>query len=223
VPTPHVARRSAWSGGGHAIYAVDVRDAAGLRAAGSDFLDRGGAPDVVIANAGVSVGVLTEFADDLPVFRELLETNVLGAVHTFQPFVAAMRGERRGSLVGIGSVAAVRGLPGGGAYSASKAALLRYLESLRVELRGSGVAVTAVCPGFIRTPLTARNPYRMPFMMEVDDAARRAVRVIDSKRSQATIPWQMALTTLLLAHLPNAVYDALFARRARKPRRGSDS
>ena len=148
-----------------AIYAGDVRDAQALARAGGDFLARFGAPDVVIANAGVSRGTVTDFAEDMPAFAEVLDTNVLGIVHTFQPFIAAMRAARRGALVGIASVAGFRGLPGSGAYSASKAAAITYLESLRVELRGSGIAVVTVCPGYIATPMTAGNPYRMPFLM----------------------------------------------------------
>ena len=133
-------------------------------------------PDIVVANAGVSRGALTEHAEDLAVFRSVLDTNVLGLVHTFQPFLAAMRGARRGALVGIASVAGFRGLPGSGAYSASKAAAITYLESLRLELRGTGVAVVTICPGYVATPMTARNPYRMPFLLGADTgrAARRA-------------------------------------------------
>ena len=178
-----------------------------------------GVPDVVIGNAGVSVGALTELEEDLPVFREVLETNVMGLVHTFHPFVEPMRAARRGTLVGIASVAGFRGLPGGGAYSASKAAAIRYLESLRVELRGSGVRVTTICPGFIATPMTARNPYPMPFILQADDAARRFVRAIDAGKSYSVIPWQMAIVGRLLEILPNPVFDALLARRGRKPRR----
>jgi short-subunit dehydrogenase len=203
-----------------AVYSLDVRDAAALRSAAADFIARFGAPDTVIANAGISVGTLTDLAEDLPVFREIIDTNVLGMVHTFHPFLAAMKEARRGSLVGIASIAAVRGLPGGGAYSASKAAAVRYLESLRVELRGTGIRVTTICPGFIRTEMTADNAYHMPFLIDADDAVQRMMRVIDAGRSQATVPWQMALVSTLLSHLPNTVYDALLARRPRKPRRG---
>ena len=122
-----------------AFWAGDVRDAPALAAAAAAFVARFGAPDVVYANAGVSRGTLTEHAADLPAFRAVFETNVLGLVHTFQPFVAPMCAARRGALVGIASVAGFRGLPGSGAYSASKAAAIAYLESLRVELRDSGV------------------------------------------------------------------------------------
>jgi len=200
------------------IYGADVRDLAALQAAARDFIARRGVPDIVIANAGISVGTLTEHSGDADVFRKTLETNVIGLVHTFQPFVEAMRGARRGTLVGIASVAGFRGLPGAGAYSASKAAAIRYCESLRVELRGKGVSVVTICPGFIDTPMTKKNPYPMPFLLGVDDAARRMARAIDARKSFCVIPWQMALVGRLLQVLPNPLYDRILAGRRRKPR-----
>jgi short-subunit dehydrogenase len=199
-------------------YAGDVRDADSLRAAASDFVQRHGAPDIVIANAGVSRGVLTDHPEDVAVFRAILETNVLGMVHTFGPFLPAMRARRAGALVGIASVAGLRGLPGSGAYSASKAAAIAYLESLRVELRGSGVAVVTVCPGYIATPMTARNPYRMPFIMRPDAAARRIARAIAHRRRFYVLPWPMAIAARALRALPRGMYDRVFAKAPHKPR-----
>ena len=193
-------------------------DLPALQAAARDFIERRGVPDIVVANAGISVGTLTEFGDDAKVFRATLETNVIGIVQTFQPFVEAMRAARRGTLVGIASVAGFRGLPGAGAYSASKAAAIAYCESLRVELHGSGVSVVTICPGFIDTPMTKKNPYPMPFLLDVDDAARRMARAIDARKSFCVIPWQMAIVGSLLRILPNALYDRILAGRARKPR-----
>ncbi|HXN15395.1 MAG TPA: SDR family oxidoreductase [Usitatibacter sp.] len=201
------------------LYACDVRDRPALSAAGEQFIALHGVPDIVIANAGISHGTLTEIAADAPVFRDILEVNVMGMVHTFQPFVAAMRARGSGTLVGIASVAGFRGIPGASAYSASKAAAIRYLEALRVELHGTGVQVTTICPGYIATAMTAKNPYRMPFLLEADDAARRFARVIDEGRSYAIIPWQMAIVGRILAVLPNALFDRLAARAGRKPRK----
>lgn len=199
-------------------YAGDVRDPAALGLAASDFVARFGAPDVVIANAGQSRGALTEHADDLPVFRAILETNVLGLVHTFHPFLASMREARHGALVGIASVAGFRGLAGSGAYSGSKAAAIAYLESLRLELRGSGIAVITVCPGYIATPMTERNPYPMPFMLQADRAARLIARAIERRKRFYVLPWQMAIAGRILRYAPRPLYDALFARARRKPR-----
>ena len=173
----------------------------------------------MVANAGVSRGTLTDHAEDLPAFRAVLDTNVMGIVNAFQPFIAAMRAARRGTLVGIASVAGFRGIPGSGAYSASKAAAIRYLEGLRVELRGTGVRVTTICPGYIATEMTRRNPYPMPFMIPADEAARRFARVIEAGTSYAVIPWQMAISGRILGVVPNWIYDRFAAKAGRKPRR----
>jgi len=201
------------------VYALDVRDAAAMRVAAQDFIARHGPPDIVIANAGVSIGTLTRHAGDNDVFQHVMDINVMGAVKTFQPFVEAMRIAGRGRLVGIASVAGFRGLPGAGAYSASKAALISYLESLRIEMHGSGVRVVTICPGYIRTPMTDINPYPMPFMLAADEAARRMARVIERGKSFAVVPWQMALVGRALKLLPNWLYDALFRRAPHKPRK----
>lgn len=204
--------------GEHACYVADVTQPDTLKLAAGQFCERFGVPDIVIANAGVSVGTLTEEADDFAAFDTVFRTNVLGMVATFRPFVKEMRRRGSGHLVGISSVAGVRGLPGAGAYSASKAAASRYLESLRVELHGTGVRVTDIRPGYIRTPMTAVNPYRMPFMLDVDEAARRFVAAIERGASQTTIPWQMSLVAKLLPFVPNALYDHFASRVKRKPR-----
>jgi short-subunit dehydrogenase len=210
---------SAGANGRVATYVGDVRDAAALACAATDFIARYGAPDIVIANAGISQGTLTEHAADLPIIRAVLETNVQGMVHTFQPFIAAMKAARRGTLAGIASVAGFRGLPGAGAYSASKAAAITYLESLRVEVRGSGIWVVTICPGYVATPMTAGNPYRMPFLLDADRAARLIARAIERRRRFYALPWQMALVGRVLRVLPRPLYDVLVARAPRKPRR----
>ncbi|KAF0200351.1 MAG: short-chain dehydrogenase/reductase [Gallionellaceae bacterium] len=184
-------------------YALDVRDALAVQQAANNFMARVGVPDIVIANAGVSRGTLTEYAEDIDAFQQVMDINVLGMVKTFQPFVNAMRDARHGKLVGIASVAGFRGLPGAGAYSASKAAAISYLESLRVELRGSGVKVVAICPGYIKTPMTAVNPYSMPFILDADDAAQRMAREIERGCSFTVIPWQMGLVGRAMKLLPN--------------------
>lgn len=201
-----------------AVYALDVRDAEALADAARDFLERFGVPDIVIANAGVSRGTLTGQAADLAAFRAVFDVNVMGMVHTFYPFVEPMRQCGCGRLAGIASVAGLRGLPGSAAYSASKAAAISYLESLRVELAGSGVAVTTICPGFIRTPMTAVNPYRMPFLLDADVAVRRMARAIERKRRYVIVPWQMALVGRVMRFLPAGLWDALTRNFKRKPR-----
>lgn len=204
--------------GEHVVLCADVGDATAMRDAAAHFMARVGLPDVVIANAGVSVGTLTESGEDFAAFEAVVRTNLLGMVATFEPFVAAMRARGRGRLVGIASVAGVRGLPGAGAYSASKAAAIAYLESLRVELHGSGVRVVTIAPGYIATPMTAINPYPMPFLLPAPEAARRMAAVIERGCAYRVVPWQMGVVAKLLRVLPNGLFDTLFARAGRKPR-----
>jgi short-subunit dehydrogenase len=204
----------------YAVYAADVRDLIAITGAGGACMRAQGVPDVVIAAAGLSVGVDTAIFEDLEVMRKVYETNNLGMTATFQPFVAPMVARRSGTLVGIASVSGIRGLPGHGAYSSSKAAVISYCESLRVELRASGVKVVTIGPGYIDTPLTRGNPYSMPFLMQADDFADRAFETIVSGVSYRIIPWQMALLAKLMRVLPNALYDRLLSGRGRKPRAG---
>jgi len=201
-----------------ATYAADVRDADAMAAAGRDFVARHGVPDIVVANAGVSRGTLADHAEDLSAFRDVFDTNVLGIVHTFHPFIAPMRAAKHGTLVGIASVAGFRGLPGAAAYSASKSATITLLESLRVELRGSGVSVVTIAPGYVATPMTERNPYRMPFLMRPDRAAASMARAIARRKRFHVMPWPMALVGRVLRMLPRPLYDAAFAKAPRKPR-----
>jgi NAD(P)-dependent dehydrogenase (short-subunit alcohol dehydrogenase family) len=202
----------------HRTYAVDVTDREALLAAARDFERESGGADIVIANAGISVGVLTEHREDLAVFDQVFATNLRAAVTTFHPFLAPMRARRGGILVAVASVAGVRGLPGAEAYCSSKAALISYAESLRVGLHGSGVRVVTLAPGFIRTPMTQGNPYPMPFLMDPARFAPRAVDAILRGRSWVVLPWQMAWVGRLLRVLPDALFDRLFAGRRRKPR-----
>jgi short-subunit dehydrogenase len=224
-----VARRraemNAWAQGlglpstRYAVYGADVAQSHAIVGAAEQCIAEQGVPDVVIANAGISVGMDTAEREDLEVMRETFATNNIGLAATFHSFVAPMRERGSGTLVGIASVAAIRGLPGHGAYCASKAGVVAYCESLRGELRGSGVAVVTLLPGYIATPLTARNPYPMPFLMSADRFADRAFAAIAAKTSYRVIPWQMGVVAKLLRLLPNPLFDRLFTRRGRKPRR----
>ena len=200
------------------VYAADVRDTAAITGAGRACLVAQGLPDVVIANAGISVGMDTAVAEDLEVMRATLETNVLGMAATFHPFVDPMRARRSGALVGVASVAGIRGLPGHGAYCASKAAAISYCESLRGELRDAGVRVVTLVPGYVDTPLTRRNRYAMPFLMTADRFADAAFRAIAAGASYRVIPWQMGVAAKLLRLLPNPLFDRLLAGRPRKRR-----
>ena len=203
-----------------ALYAADVRELAAITAAGRACIAAQGVPDVVIAGAGISIGIDTAIASDLEVMRAVYETNNLGTAATFQPFIVPMRERGAGTLVGIGSVGGIRGMPGHGAYCSSKAAVISYCESLRGELRASGVQVVTLVPGYVDTPLTRANRYAMPFLMQPADFADRAYEAITAGASYRVIPWQMGVVAKLLRLLPNAVFDAALAGRPRKHRAG---
>jgi short-subunit dehydrogenase len=199
-------------------YPLDVTDEAALAAAAHDFIRRFGAPDLVIANAGIASGTDGTDLQDVKKLRKVLETNVAGLAATLAAFAPAMRQARRGTLAGVASVAGFRGLAGNGAYCASKSAAITWMESLRAELHGSGVAVVCVCPGYIDTPMTRVNRFRMPFLLSADEGARRIARAIAAKRRLAVIPWQMALVSVVLRAMPGSLYDRLASRAPRKPR-----
>ena len=202
-----------------AVYGADVALADSIVQAGQTCIAQQGLPDVVIACAGMSVGMDTAERADLDLMRDMFALNNVGLAATFHPFLAGMRQRGSGTLVGVASVSAIRGLPGHGAYCASKAGVVAYCESLRGECRGQGVRVVTLLPGYIATPLTARNTYRMPFLMPPDAFAERAYRAITEGDSYCVIPWQMGLLAKLLRLLPNPLYDRLLAGRARKGRR----
>jgi short-subunit dehydrogenase len=215
-----ISRREAGAGlpGTVVPYAVDVTDVASLERVAADFVARFGAPELVIANAGVGVGTRGDELADIDKLRRVLDINVAGLAATLAAFAPAMLRAGRGTLAGIASVAAFRGLAGNGAYCASKAAAVTWMESLRAELHGSGVSVVCICPGYIDTPMTRVNRYRMPFLLPADEAARRIARAIAARRRVAVIPWQMAAVSVFLRWMPGWLYDRLAARAPRKPR-----
>lgn len=203
----------------HHIYALDVNDHKALWEAAAEFNRITGGAHIVIANAGISRGTLTEYKEDFSVFKQIVATNLLATVATFAPFIQHMKDRAQPCrLVGIGSVAGIRGLPGAEAYSASKAALISYCESLRLELRATSIKVVTICPGYIDTPMTKINNYTMPFLMPVEKFAIQTVTAIQRGDSYRVIPWQMAWVAKLLHLLPNWMYDRAFANAPRKTR-----
>lgn len=199
-------------------HGVDVTDETAVAAAAQDFMRRYGVPDLVIANAGIASGTDGAELRDVVKLRKILEVNVTGLAATLAAFAPAMRQAGRGTLAGIASVAGFRGLAGNGAYCASKSAAITWMESLRAELHGSGVAVVCICPGYIDTAMTRVNRFRMPFLLSADEAARRIARAIERKPRLAVIPWQMALVSVLLRAMPGWLYDRMASRAPRKPR-----
>lgn len=200
------------------IYSADVAVVDSIVSAAALCLQRQGVPDVVIANAGVSIGMDSAVRGDLDVLTRTFAINNIGLAATFHAFIDPMTQRGTGVLVGIGSVAGIRGLPGHGAYCASKAGVIAYCESLRGELRDSGVKVVTICPGYIDTPLTQHNRYSMPFLMPAEIFANKAFDTINTGASYRVIPWQMGVVAKLLRILPNWLYDKVLSGRARKKR-----
>lgn len=194
---------------------LDVRDAPAVHAAVRAADERAGGLELVLANAGVGRSrPLRAFAwEEL---AAVLEVNVVGAIATLWAAAGPMAARGRGTLAATSSVAALRGLPGSGAYSASKAALSTFLETLRADLADSGVAVCDLRPGFVRTPLTAGNRFPMPFLLEAEDAARRMVRALERGRPVTTFPLGLALPMGLVHHLPGFLWRPLARRLARR-------
>lgn len=204
------------------LFTADVTDSAAMQAVAAECIARAGLPDLVVANAGVAGGMDTADADDLAVMRRMLEINLLGPATTFQPFVKAARQApvSRCALVGVASIAGWRGMPGNGAYCASKGGLIRYLESLRAECRGTGLSVHTVSPGYLRTPLTAGNRFAMPGLMEADVAARALLQGVARGREHIVLPRRIGWLSRLLSCLPARWHDHLLRRQPRKPRPG---
>ena len=205
-----------------AIYPLDVRDATALETAAADFMQQHGTPDIVIANAGVSRGTLTADKTDFKAIQAIFDINVMGLVYTFQPFIAAMKLAGQGQLVGVASVAGIRGIPGSGAYSASKAAVISYCESLRTEMQHFNINVSTIAPGYIRTPMTELNPYKMPFLMDADVFAHKFANAVEAKVRFKIIPWQMGCVARLMRFIPPVLWDWAMKNAPRKARMNWD-
>jgi hypothetical protein len=201
------------------IYTPDVSNAQAMQAMAADCLQHWGAPDLVVANAGVAGGFETSDPADLAVMRRMLEINLLGVATTFQPFLQAMLdSQRAGALVGVASVAGWRGMPGNGAYCASKAGLIAYLQSLRAELRPSQLTVHTISPGYLRTALTAGNTFAMPGLLEPDEAARDLLHGVAQGREHIVLPRRIGWLSQALSLLPVRWHDRILLGQPRKPR-----
>ena len=196
--------------------ACDVTDLAAVREAVSRASgELGGAFDLAVANAGVSIpGHATKFK--IEDAEQTIRVNVLGMMYLFDAVIPAMVAEKKGRFVGIASLAGLRGLPTSGAYSGSKAAMQAFLEASRIELAPYGVGVTIVNPGFVATPLTEKNSYRMPFLMQADEAARVIANGIERGKRVVEFPLPMSLLMRLVRHVPDALYDRVMVPYTRR-------
>jgi hypothetical protein len=192
------------------VYAADVRDAPRMAEVVRTFGAQAGGVDLAIANAGISLG--DRFDGDPSRARDIFAVNVQGLLNTLLPCVPLMEAQGAGHLVGIGSVAGFRGLPGKAAYSASKAAVKQLLDGWRPGLRRRGIRVTTICPGFVATELTAKNPYPMPFLMGADKAARLTGQAIARGAATYVFPWQMRLLVPLLKVVPDRLLASMNGR-----------
>jgi short-subunit dehydrogenase len=203
-----VAEEVERAGGRALALPADVRDAERMKAVAERVRERWGGVDVLIANAGMST---TTFGARLDAAEagDVISINVVGVVNSVAAVLPDMLARGRGQLVAISSLASYRGLPKSGAYSASKAAVSTFFESLRVDLRKLGIYVTVIHPGFIRTPMTANRKRKLPFLLEADDAACRILRAVERRARTYAFPWQLAGLVRMMRHLPNALYDRI--------------
>lgn len=191
---------------------ADVADLAAMRAAAERVQDELGPIDLAVLNAGLWEQVDVR-AFDSAVVRRHLDTNVMGMVHGVEAVLPDMRRRRAGTIAGMASVAGYRGLPQSEAYGASKAAQINLLESLRIDLRSSGVGVVTICPGFVRTRLTGRNSFPMPFMLEPDDAARQICDGLERGKAEIVFPLPMMLAMKAVRLVPVRTYAWAFSLR----------
>jgi short-subunit dehydrogenase len=200
------------SGGGTAMSAAaDVADRASTLDAIGRLTAQLGPADLLVANAGVGVPTRLE-PQNVPDVERMIRVNLFGVMYAIEAVLPAMLERRTGHLVGVSSLAAYKGLPGQSGYCASKAALNAYLEGLRIRLRKSGVRVTTVCPGFIRTPMTADAKHPLPLLMTPEKAARKIVRAIARRAKVYSFPWPLAILLRLSRWAPDGVVARLAAR-----------
>lgn len=204
------------AGGTAALAPADVGDRDQTLAAVHELSGKLGPVDLLLANAGFGIDTQVDPVNAVDV-AEMMRVNFLGAVYAIEAVLPAMLRRGRGHLVGVSSLAAYKGMPGKAGYCASKAALNIYLEGIRLMLRHRGVAVTTICPGWVRTPMTAANPFPMPWMIEADEAARRMLRAIRRRRKVYNFPWQTTLLLKLARWLPDWFVDSVIRRMERKP------
>lgn len=203
-----VAEEVSRAGGQALALPADVRSTEEINLVAERVREKWGRVDVLIANAGMSTTTAGTHLDASEA-GDVITVNVIGVVNSVAAVLPDMVKRGDGHLVAISSLASYRGLPKSGAYSASKAAVSTFFESLRVDLRRNGVAVTTIHPGFIRTPMTANRKKKLPFLLEVDDAACRIIKAVERRARTYAFPWQLASLVRVIRHMPGSLYDRL--------------
>jgi NAD(P)-dependent dehydrogenase (short-subunit alcohol dehydrogenase family) len=198
---------------------LDVTDGGAVTSAVAEIERQVGPLDTAVLNAGTHApvdGPTLKAAD----FRKLVEINLMGTVTCLEPAIAAMKARGRGRIAVVASLSGYRGLPSAAAYGMTKAGLINMCEALRPELALAGIRIQVVNPGFVKTPLTDRNDFPMPFLMAAEDAARAFANGLESARFEIVFPRRFALLLKLMRLLPYPVYFAI-TKRMVKQRDGS--
>lgn len=208
------------NGGQVVAVAADVGDRAALSRAVDSIRQQLGPIDLMIANAGLG---RPDFIDPFSVddIEAMIRVNLLGVIYSVNAVLPEMLARRRGQFVGISSMGAYNGMPGSGGYCGTKAAVSTFLKGLRIQLRDTGVRITTVCPGFVRTPMTDVNDFKMPWLLEPDVAARMVLRAIDRGVKVYNFPWQLAALTHVLKRLPDWCIAKWFPRKTDGRRTGA--
>ena len=200
------------AGGTARGYPADVTDPSAIEEAFQQFIHEFSTIDIMIANAGVGGNDEATRTYHPPSVQKVIDINLMGAVNAVHAVLPKMLEQGHGQLVAISSLAGIRGLPKSGAYSASKAAMTAFFESVRLDLIGKGISVTVIQPGFIRTPLTAARANKMPFLMELDDAIPLFIKAIEKRKKFAAFPWQLATIVRAGKIMPAWMYDRIAGR-----------
>lgn len=204
------------AGGTAALATANVAERGQVQAAFAEIRRELGPIDLVVANAGVGIPTLLNPVN-IGAVELTFHVNVLGVVYAIEAVLPEMLQRGRGHLAAVSSLGSYKGLPGESAYCASKAAVNTYLEGLRIHLHHRGIAVTTLCPGFVRTPMTAPNKFPMPWLMDPDEAARRMVRALARRKKVYNFPWQTSLLMKLTRWLPDWVVARSMAGYNQKP------
>ena len=207
-----LATRCEQAGGSARVFACDVTDAGALQDAADALKKEFGHIDILIANAGIGGNNAETRALRPDAVKKVIDINLLGAANAVHAVLPHMLERGEGQLVAISSLAGIRGLPKSAAYSASKAGMTAFFESVRLDVQNKGIDVTIIQPGFIKTPLTSGRANKMPYLMELEDGTARILRAIEKKKKFTAFPWQLATLVRAGAIFPAWLYDRIAGR-----------
>ena len=207
-----LAQKCEQAGGVARAFPADVTDPSAVQAAVQEFLREFSTIDILIANAGIGGNDESTRNYDPPSVKNVVDVNLMGAVNAVHAVLPTMLEKGHGQLVAISSLAGFRGLPKSAAYSASKAGMTAFFESVRLDVQNKGISVTIIQPGFIRTPLTASRANKMPFLMELDDAIPLFINAIEKRKKFAAFPWLLATIVRAGKFMPAWMYDRIAGR-----------